>query len=260
MTILEDIVQRKKLEVERKKNNFPLEKIMQSPMSDIRNFKDALQKDGISIIAEIKKKSPSAGLIREDFDPQNISLIYEKNEASAISVLTDSFYFGGKNEYLTQVKNKIQIPVLRKEFIIDSYQIYESCLIGADAILLIASILEKQELIDFQCIAKKFGLHCLVEVHTEEELDKVLEIDPEIIGINNRDLKSFNVDMKTSFKLRKKIPDQIITVSESGIDNREDVYLLEESGFDAVLIGETLMRAKDIGFKLKSLLTDRDSV
>ena len=184
MTILDEIVQRKKQEIEKRKKACPLEILMQLPILEIRGFKEALQSEGISIIAEIKKKSPSAGLIREDFDPKSISSVYEKSGASAISVLTDSFYFGGKQEYLIQVKNSVQIPVLRKEFIIDSYQIYESHAIGADAILLIASILDKQKLIDFQNNARKLRLNSLVEVHTEEELDIVLETDPEIIGIN----------------------------------------------------------------------------
>ncbi len=259
MTILDEIVQRKKQEIERRKKAVPLDTLMQLPVPEIRDFKKALQKTGISIIAEIKRKSPSAGLIRKDFDPKKIALIYEKSGVSAISVLTDTYYFGGKQEYLTLVKKAVRIPVFRKEFIIDSYQIYESRAIGADAILLIAAVLNKQELIGFQEIAGKTGMRCLVEVHTEEELEGVLEADPEIIGINNRNLKTFQVDLHTSERLKKKIPDRILTVSESGIDTKDDIGLLRKAGFDGVLIGEPLMRANDIGEKLQSLLLDEDA-
>ena len=222
MTILDEIVQRKKQELGKRKKVLSLDTMMQLPIPDIRNFTKALQKKGMSVIAEIKKKSPSAGLIRENFLPKSIAMIYEKSGASAISVLTDTYYFGGRQEDLSLVKKAVHIPVFRKEFIVDSYQIYESRAIGADAILLIAAVLNKQKLIEFQDIAHKLGLSCLIEVHTEEELEKVLETNPEIIGINNRNLKTFRVDLHTSVRLKKKIPNRIITVSESGIDTRND--------------------------------------
>jgi indole-3-glycerol phosphate synthase len=253
VTILDEIVQRKKQEIERRKRAVPLDTLMQLPVPEIRDFKKALQKTGISIIAEIKRKSPSAGLIRKDFDPKRIALIYEKTGVSAISVLTDTYYFGGEQEDLTLVKKAVHIPVFRKEFINDSYQIYESRVIGADAILLIAAILDNQSLVGFQDITHKLGMNCLIEVHTEEELERVLEIGPKIIGINNRNLKTLQVDLHTSEKLKKKIPDRILTVSESGIDTKDDIDLIRDAGFDGVLIGESLMRANDIEGKLQSL-------
>lgn len=256
MTILNDIVQHKKQEVEQHKKEIPLNHLMQMPDTEVRDFKKALQKKGISIIAEIKKKSPSAGLIREDFNPEEIAQIYEKHGASAISVLTDATYFGGKAEHLIAVKNAVQIPVLRKEFIIDTYQIYESRAIGADAILLIAGILSDHQLESFLKLAKEIGLSCLVEVHDEDELDRGLRTNADVIGINNRDLRTFEVNIQTSLTLKKKIPDQVLTVSESGMHDKKDIGLLSESGFNGVLIGESLMRSKNIGEKLSSFLTD----
>jgi indole-3-glycerol phosphate synthase len=244
VAILDEIVQRKKQEVKEREKVLPIETLMDLPTPEIRNFKGALDRDGISIIAEIKKKSPSAGLIRKDFDPEHIAKIYATHGANAISVLTDSFYFGGKQEDIIVAKKAVQIPIFRKEFIVDPYQVYESRAIGADAVLLIAAILGKRELIDFQKIAREIGLGSLIEVHTEEELDTVLEIHPEMIGINNQ----------TSFRLKRKIPEGILTVSESGIDTKEEIQRLKNAGFNGVLIGESLLRAEDIGAKLQSLL------
>jgi indole-3-glycerol phosphate synthase len=254
VTILDDIVRHKKQEVEKHKKEVPLNHLMQMPNTEVRDFKKALQKQGISIIAEIKKKSPSAGMIRENFDPKKIAQIYERYGASAISVLTDATYFGGKTEHLIEVKNTVQIPVLRKEFIIDTYQVYESRAIGADAILLIAGILSDHQLKSFLQLAKEIGLSCLVEVHNRDELFRVLHTNADVIGINNRDLKTFNVNIQTSLQLKMEIPDPIITVSESGIHNREDVELLEDVGFDGILVGESLVRSENIGEKLLNLI------
>jgi len=212
------------------------------------------KKSQISLIAEIKKASPSKGLIRADFDPVGIALEYEKAKVSAISVLTEEKYFLGSIDYLKLVREKVSTPILRKDFIVDPYQIYEAKAAGADAILLIASILSKDELTDYINLAKSLYLDSLVEIHTLEEMEKVLETPAKIIGINNRDLKTFNVDIGTTIDIASKLPEGIVKVSESGVFSRKDVEKLEESGVDAVLVGESLMRSKNIGAKVVELL------
>lgn len=253
MNLLERIVSYKREEVEKRKSIMSAETLKRRKFLAVRDFKSVLEKEGLSIIAEIKRMSPSAGIIREDFNPTQIARTYEENGASAISVLTDRKFFGGSNDYVFAVKKEVTLPILRKEFIIDEYQIYESCHIGADAILLIARILTPVELDRFISIAKELGLACLVEIHTRDELGRVLSTITDIIGINNRDLDTFQTDIKTSLELKKLIPDRYITVSESGIKTREDVLKLEEAGFDAVLVGETLMRTKKSEDKLREL-------
>jgi indole-3-glycerol phosphate synthase len=253
MNILDKIVCKKELEVKKKKEILPLHIIEKGGFPEVRDFKSSIKNPGISVIAEIKRRSPSAGIIRENFDPIKIAGIYENNGADAVSILTDEKFFGGKYVFLTDVKRSISLPVLQKEFIIDPYQIYESRLLGADSLLLIAKILSPVQLKDFIQIARSIGLTALVEVHTSYELEKVLNTGAEIIGINNRNLDTFETDLKTSLKLIKMIPQGYTVVSESGIRIREDVQLLEEAGFDAVLIGESLMRAEKIGEKLRTL-------
>jgi len=254
MNILDKIIRDKRIEVDTKKKNFGFPKAENRKNSKINKFYEKLKNRGISIIAEIKRKSPSAGIIKNDFNHIEIAKEYKQNGASAISVLTDNRYFGGKLDFITDIKKIVKIPVLRKEFIIDEYQIYESSMIGADAILLIVKALPKKKLIDFVSLSLKLGLAPLVEVHSYEELKIALETETNIIGINNRNLDTMEVDITTSLKLIKEIPAAYTTVSESGIKSKKDMKLLKQAGFDAFLIGESLMRNSNPGEKLKELL------
>lgn len=221
-----------------------------------RDFAGALRVDGLSIIAEIKRRSPSKGLIREHVDPVRIAEIYEAHGARALSVLTDEAYFGGSLEDLRQVREATSLPILRKDFVVDPYQIYEARAAGADAILLIVAILTAEEIRTFLRIARDLDIDALVEVHTLAEQDRALDADARIIGINNRDLKTFTVDLRTTLELVRSIPDDRIMVSESGIRDRADLIRLQEAGVHAVLIGEALMSAPDIGEKLSTLITE----
>jgi indole-3-glycerol phosphate synthase len=209
---------------------------------------------GIQLIAEVKKASPSQGVIREDFDPVNIARIYEESGASCLSVLTEDKYFQGNLGYLGRIRKSVKLPLLRKDFIIDEYQIHEARVAGADAILLIAACLDTNQLQDYIGIASGLGLDVLVESHTYQELDKSLSAGATIVGINNRDLSTFDVSLTTTFDLLKDIPDDRTVVSESGIKTRDDVVRLHQAGVDAILVGESLMREKDIGRKVKELL------
>ena len=207
----------------------------------------------IKFIAEVKKASPSAGIIREDFNYIDIAKEYEAGGASVISVLTDKEFFKGDLKYLSEIKETVSLPALRKDFIIDPYQIYEARAACADLVLLIARILNKEEINAFLALSHELGMECLVEVHDNDELETVLETEAAIIGINNRNLDTFETNLETTLQLRHRIPEGKIIVSESGIKTRADVLVLEEAGVDAILIGETLMRSKDISQKIKEL-------
>jgi indole-3-glycerol phosphate synthase len=257
MLILDAIAAHKRQEVEQDKAHTPLgqlkEKIKALPPT--RDFRAALSTPGrVNLIAEVKKKSPSQGIIRADFDPVEIARTYAAHRASAISVLTDREFFAGELAYLTAIREAVELPLLRKDFTIDPYQIYQARAAGADAILLIVAILTLEEIRDFMETARSLGLASLVEVHTAEELEIALEAGAEIIGVNNRNLKIFKTDINTTFQLRPLIPADKIVVSESGIDAREDVLRLQEAGVHAILVGESLMRSPDIGSKVKELL------
>lgn len=208
-------------------------------------FEEALKKDGMSFICEVKKASPSKGVIAEDFPYLQIAKEYEKAGAAAISCLTEPYYFKGRDEYLEEIAKNVNIPVLRKDFTIDEYMIYEAKVLGASAVLLICAILTDEELARFHKIADSLGLSALVEAHTEEEVRRAIAAGARIIGVNNRDLKTFKVDINNSTRLRKLVPEDIVYVSESGIRDAKDVAALYENHTDAVLIGETLMRAPD---------------
>lgn len=208
-------------------------------------FENALKVDDIAFICEVKKASPSKGIISEDFPYLNIAQDYEKAGANAISVLTEPEFFKGDNRYLTDIKGAVNIPCLRKDFIIDSYQIYESKCIGADAILLICSLLDTQTIKEYIKIADELGLSCLVEAHTEKEIYSALEANARIIGVNNRNLNTFEVNIENSIKLRKLVPKDIIFVSESGIKTATDIQALRNHNINAVLIGETLMKSQN---------------
>ncbi len=255
MNILDQIVAHKFDEIEDRKRRSPLPRAEPGRRSDVRPFDRALkQGDGIGVIAEFKKASPSKGAIRPGAVPSQIGPIYAAHGASAISVLTDRRYFQGCDEDLVALRGSVPVPVLRKEFIVDDYQVHETAAMGADAMLLIAAVLDDGRLAALRQTAAVYGLHCLVEVHDEGELDRALEAGSHIIGINNRDLTDFTVSLDTSLRLRRRIPDGIVTVSESGIHTREDVLILEQAGFDAVLVGESLMAADGIGGQLDALL------
>ncbi|MBT3602644.1 MAG: indole-3-glycerol phosphate synthase TrpC, partial [Candidatus Latescibacteria bacterium] len=219
-------------------------------------FEGLADGDDIAIITEVKKASPSKGLIRADFDPVAIAETYELNGSSALSVLTDEKFFQGSADYLTQISNTVKLPILRKDFTIDPYQIYEARAIGAAAILLIVAILTPEELRDYLVLCQQLDLDALVEVHTEEELVMALDVGAEIVGINNRNLNTFEVSLETTFSFIDRMPDEVLKVSESGIYTRDDVVQLREAGADAVLVGESLMREADIGQKLRELTGD----
>ena len=254
--ILDDIVVRRKEQLEREISNISREimkdKALNAKLPAI-SFKNAIKKDNLSVICEVKKASPSKGLIRPDFHPVEIAKEYEKAGANAISCLTEEFYFKGSSKYLSAIRKEVSIPILRKDFIFDDYQIYEAKAIGANAILLIAAILSTDQMIEFQELAHTLNLQCLVEVHNQEELEKVLKFIPDIIGINNRNLKTFEVDLNTTEKVRKNVPRETILVSESGIKDNKDMKTVCKLGANAVLIGETLMRSNDITATLHDL-------
>jgi indole-3-glycerol phosphate synthase len=206
------------------------------------------------IIAEVKKGSPSKGVIRADFDPLEIALIYQNNGATCLSVLTDEHFFLGHLNYLALIREQVSLPLLRKDFIFDPYQIYQARAAGADAILLIAAMLELSQLREFYAIARELSLDVLLEVHDEKELETALQTDCNLIGINNRDLRSFVVDISTSERLAALVPPGRLLVAESGITRRDEIVRLTEKGLHAFLIGESLMREEDIGAKLQELL------
>ncbi|MFQ3548215.1 MAG: indole-3-glycerol phosphate synthase TrpC [Armatimonadota bacterium] len=256
--ILDKIIESKYKEVDEKKNNISL-----SELKNIINtipkpcgFKKALhQKNGLpAVIAEVKKASPSKGIIREDFNPIEIAKIYEEGGASAISVLTDEKFFQGNLDYLKEIKKEVSIPILRKDFIIDEYQVYEARAAGADAFLLIVSALSKDKIIELQTIGRKLGMDVLVEVHDEAEMLMAIDCKCDPIGVNNRNLKTFETNINITYQLRPLAKDCTF-VSESGIFTRDDVKKLAEAGVDAVLIGEALMKEDDIINKLREFTT-----
>ena len=254
--ILERIVEAKRKEVASRKEMTPLAQLEDAigNLLPARDFRGAIDNARCSIIAEVKRSSPSKGRIREEFDPVQIATLYRDNGARAVSVLTDEAFFEGKGAYLSDIKKSIDLPLLRKDFIIDSYQIYETRFLGGDALLLIASLLEERQLREYIELSATLGLASLVEVHTKEELDKALAAGAEIIGVNNRDLKTFSTNIKTTLELAPLVPDDRIVVTESGINSRADIEQLMEAGIHCFLIGEALMRAEDIGGKLRELL------
>lgn len=245
MGILQKIVANTRASLAHKKVELPLEKI-QSSLENLKlprgKFKAHISSKDEAIIAEIKKASPSAGVIKEDFDPTKIAMEYESFGASALSILTEEDFFMGSVEYLKEVKKITSLPILRKDFMIDEYQIYESKLIGADCILLIASILTDQEIEDFISTAKKLELDYLIEVHDENELKRVEHFEDALIGVNNRNLETFEVDLNNSVRLRNTFKQKNIFIAESGIKSRADMNYLKMNNIKVFLIGESLMR------------------
>ena len=245
MNILDEIVAKTKSKLEEKKQGLSLEEL--SSKIDFENlketnFKKSLQNKAEAIIAEIKKASPSAGIISDNFDPVLKSKEYESFGASALSILTEEDYFLGNIEYLKDVKAISSLPILRKDFIVDEYQIYESKLIGADCILLIASILNDEELKNFSEIAERLKLDYIIEVHDEEELQRVQHFSNAIIGVNNRNLKTFDVDINNSVELKKIFEGENIFIAESGIKSKKDIEYLQQHNINVFLIGESLMK------------------
>lgn len=252
MSILNEIAARTKERIAEEKFKFPLRELISQQNSDLAkhaeekiSFLEALKKPGMSYICEVKKASPSKGLIAPDFPYLDIAKEYEQAGASAISCLTEPFYFQGADRYLQEISQAVNIPVLRKDFTVDEYMIYQAKAFGASAVLLICAILDNSQLKAFGELAQDLGLDALVEAHDEWELDRALNLGVKIVGVNNRNLHDFTVDMGNSIRLRSMAPKDTVFVSESGIKTAEDIRILYENKVDAVLIGETLMRSPD---------------
>ena len=247
--MLDEIVEKTKERVEKSKEIIPLDElkreVSQLEISDDFPFKEALSGEDISIIAEVKKASPSKGLIAEDFDYLKIAMDYEEAGASAISVLTEPYFFMGDDDYLKEIAETVNIPVLRKDFVVDEYMIWEAKLLGASAVLLIVSILDIVQLKKYLDLAHDLGLSAIVETHDGDEIMRAMTVGAEIIGVNNRNLNDFTVDIENSISLRRCVSGDVIFISESGIKTKEDVARLKENDVDAVLIGETLMKSDD---------------
>jgi indole-3-glycerol phosphate synthase len=267
-TILDKIIQTKRQEVAERQARVPLEALKErvASLPRPRNFFAAVTTPGkklVNLIAEVKKASPSAGVIRADFDPVAIARAYEAAGADALSVLTDEQYFQGKLEYIEAVRAAVKLPVLRKDFVVDPYQVYETRAAGADAMLLIAECLPVNELIDLQILATELSLTTLIEVH---DMDNLIRVRDHVIGfphkrysllgINNRDLRTFKTDLGTTLRLAELVEDRSVLVSESGIHTPSDIAKLADAGVSAVLVGESLMRSPDIGAKVRELFGD----
>jgi indole-3-glycerol phosphate synthase len=260
MGMIEELVEAARTGAEGRSAEVPLEELQRrlAERPEQRPFGEALVRPGLSVIAEFKRRSPSVGEIRRGATPAEIARAYEEGGAAALSVLTDVPHFGGSLEDLREARQACELPVLQKDFIVDRYQLYEAAVAGADAILLIVAALEQEELARLHDEARGLDLDCVVEVHSEEELDAALSIDAEVIGVNNRNLDDFAVDVQTTFELITDVPAGKTVVSESGIAERETLEELERVGVDAVLIGEALMRAPDPAAKVRELTADEE--
>lgn len=254
--MLNRIIAEKREELEQRKKSLPLSTLKeritrrQTPL----DFASALRSVNTHLIAEIKRASPSRGVLCLDFNPVELAKTYDHCGAAAISVLTESNYFQGSIDHVTAIREKVRLPLLRKDFIFDPYQVYESAAYGADALLLIVAILSQEQLGEFLSLSRQLGLNCLVEVHNEDEVERALLSGAEIIGINNRDLNTLKVDINTTRRLRPLITQGRIVVSESGISRRSDVEKLREWGVNTVLVGEALVTANDIPAKMRELI------
>lgn len=255
MNILEEIAQRTRQRIEEEKRKVPVSVLKEQiePGKPGISFLDALKKPGMSYICEVKKASPSKGLIAPDFPYLLIAGEYEKAGAAAISCLTEPYYFQGADRYLKEIAQAVKIPVLRKDFTIDEYMIYQAKALGASAVLLICAILDDAQLKSYRELAEELHMDALTEAHDEAEVERALTAGARIIGVNNRDLRTFEVDVNNSIRLRKLAPEEVVFVSESGIRTSEDIRSLYENQVDAVLIGETLMRSKDKKAALREL-------
>ena len=259
MAILKEIINKNLPELEERKRRFPLARLKEMILEQLEplSLADALSGNGIKLVAEVKKASPSKGVIRSDFDAVSIAEAYADSGASAISVLTETSYFQGSLDYLAAIRGALKsrgLPLLRKDFIHDTYQVYESRAYGADSLLLIVAILNEQKLNELLALSNCLGMDCLVVVHNEAEVSIALKSGACIIGINNRDLNTFKVDIDTTRRLRPLVPSNRIGVSESGIRSRSDIEKLKEWGVSAVLVGETLISSPDISARMRELL------
>ncbi|MCA8987299.1 MAG: indole-3-glycerol phosphate synthase TrpC [Planctomycetaceae bacterium] len=261
--ILQDIVQHKRTEIAAARERVPLPELLaQIPSAPpVKDFVTQLRlSHPLGVIAEVKKASPSAGIIRMDFDPVAIAKTYAAHGAACISVLTDEKFFQGHLDFLKQIRKSVDLPLLRKDFILDRYQIAEARAAGADCILLIAECLDDAQLRDLYQYTRELGMQALVELYDEENLPRVLKLNPHIIGVNNRNLRTFETDLTHSITLRRQVRDTILFVSESGIHSREQTQQLISNGIHAILVGESLMRSEDIGAALEALLPAGTSV
>ncbi|MCA9888448.1 MAG: indole-3-glycerol phosphate synthase TrpC [Anaerolineae bacterium] len=251
-TILDKILAHKVEEIADDKAKFTLVAAQQKasltvdPESAPRDFMAALRRENVALIAEVKKASPSKGVLIDDFDPVAIGTTYAQNGASAISVLTDEHFFQGHLGYMGAVRKAVDVPVLRKDFIIDPYQVYVARAFSADACLLIVAALSDSQLTELHALIIELGMAALVEVHSEEELERALKIGAKLIGVNNRDLKTFNVDLETTARVARNVPDDVLLVADGGIRNAEDVYQMGQLGAHAVLVGESLVKSENI--------------
>ena len=258
-TYLKKILETTRISVSERKKISPLSKLgsRSVDVESTRGFKNSLiksvEKNNIAVIAEMKKASPSLGLIRKEYEPEELAQHYAKANAACLSVLTDEPFFQGSIEHLTSARKSVDLPLLRKDFIIDEYQVYESRFQGADCILLIAAALTQNQLKDYYQLAIELKLDVLVEVHTYEEVEKALSINANLIGINNRNLKTFEVDLETTKHLTQYIPQEVLVVSESGIKTREDVQKICSYGVSIFLVGEAFMKADNPGSELKNI-------
>lgn len=259
MDILEEIAQKTRERLVLCKEKKTLGQVKNEALSMDCNtgfpFEEALKKKGVSFICEVKKASPSKGVIAKEFPYVEIAKMYEEAGASAISVLTEPYYFQGANQYLAEIYNAVKLPLLRKDFTVDEYMIYEAKVIGASAVLFICSLLDGIVLKKYIEIADRLGLTALVEAHNEEEVKWAVEAGARVIGVNNRDLRTFTLDIKNSIRLRKLVPKEILFVSESGIRTTEDIKELAKNHVDAALIGETMMRSGNIKETLAEMIT-----
>lgn len=259
--ILNEICTKKAFHIENQKKIFSIDNLLDiiksspKPLGFLESIKSKHLNENTAIIAEIKKASPSAGLIRQDFSLIDIAKSYYDGGAACISVLTDEFYFQGQDAFINEVKKHFSIPILRKDFIIDPYQVIESRSLGADCILLIMSLLSIEQAKELEFIAKYLSMDILLEVHNDEDLEKAMSLNSSIIGINNRNLKTMKVDLSNTEKLSLKIPSNYTVVCESGIHNQDDILRIKSCGINTFLIGESLMRKKDIKAFLETLLT-----
>lgn len=257
MTILERILDTKRAELEESRKLRPLDEVVAAAAqaAPALSLAEAAGRGGIQVVAEVKKASPSKGVIREDFDPVAIAAAYAGGGAAAISVLTDSEYFQGSLDYLRAIREKVAVPLLRKDFIIDPYQVFEARAAGADAILLILAALSDQEAEPLAAVAEELGMDVLWEVHNIEEMHRVAAFSPRVVGINNRDLKTFEVSLETTRGLLPEVPADAVVISESGFFVREELEMMSDWGVDGFLVGEGLMRAEDPGEALRGLLS-----
>jgi indole-3-glycerol phosphate synthase len=255
-TILDEIIRWKRDEIARHKRARPIQ-VVQAQVTTAPPLRDliaALRAPGVSLIAEVKRASPSKGVLRHDFDAVALACEYERNGASAISVLTDERFFHGSLDHLQAVRQNVGLPVLRKDFVLDPYQVYEARASGADAVLLIVAALDDADLKALYHLVQQLGMAALIEAHDDTELERALKIGPHIVGVNNRDLRTFQVSLETTARLRPLIPSEVILVSESGIHTRDDVARLAAAGADAMLVGEALVCAQEVGPKVRELV------